>query len=223
MRKTATATIATVWDLPTRLFHWGLVLLVAGLWVSGKTGALNLHMTLGKAALALLLFRLAWGIAGSDTARFSQFVKGPRAVADYLRATRIGRPWPTPGHNPLGAFSVLALMALALVQAVSGLFTTDDILVEGPLTHLVSGHTASLLSSVHRIGFWLLLALVALHVAAIIFYRVAKREDLLRPMVTGRKRLAAGIRPPRMADGRRALVLAAAAAALVWGGLALAA
>lgn len=207
--------VAAVWDLPVRLFHWLLVALVAALWASGEFGKLDLHMTLGKAALALILFRLAWGFAGSRTARFTQFVKGPRAIADYLR-----RPFPILGHNPLGALSVLALLALAFAQAVSGLFTSDDIFTEGPLTHLASGKAVSLLSTAHRTGFKLLLALVALHVGAIAFYRFVKKDDLVKPMITGSKEVPASL--PGNQGGRlaTALVLAAGSAAVVWGGIA---
>ncbi|HSV28809.1 MAG TPA: cytochrome b/b6 domain-containing protein, partial [Candidatus Omnitrophota bacterium] len=100
-------TTIPVWDLPVRLFHWLLVALIGALWASGEFGKLDLHMLLGKAALALIVFRLAWGVAGSRTARFTDFVKGPRAIAEYLR-----RPYAVVGHNPLGALSVLALLTL---------------------------------------------------------------------------------------------------------------
>lgn len=207
-----------VWDLPVRLFHWTLVALVAALWASGEFGELDIHMQLGTGALALVLFRLAWGIVGSRTARFADFVRGPAAILAYLRTFDHGRI----GHNPLGALSVLALLALVLAQAGSGLFTSDDIFTDAPLTHLVSAKTVSLMSSIHRIGFKVLLAVIGLHLAAIAYYRFVKKDDLIRPMITGRKAA-----PPETAENQGgnpllALALAALAAALAWGGIAVA-
>lgn len=204
-----------VWDLPTRLFHWLLVALIVTLWASGEFGKLDLHMLLGKAALTLLVFRLMWGFAGSRTARFADFVKGPARVLAYLRA-----PWPVLGHNPLGAFSVLALLGLALIQGASGLFTSDDIFTEGPLVALVSGKTVSLLSSVHRIGFKVLMALAALHVGAIVFYRFVKNDNLVLPMITGTKRAKPGLEGNSGGNLPVALALLALSAGIVWGGVA---
>lgn len=214
----ATTPVA-VWDLPIRLFHWLLVGLVAACWATGEFGKLDLHMTLGTAALALLLFRLAWGVAGSATARFAGFVKGPGAILAYLRQSRSGHPPPVLGHNPLGACSVLALLALLILQGVTGLFTNDDVLTEGPLVHLVSGKASALLSTLHRAGFKLLLALIGLHVAAVLFYLLVKKDNLIRPMVTGTRPMPAGVAGVRFASPWLALVLAAASAAAVWGGL----
>lgn len=208
-----------VWDLPTRLFHWILVLLIVVLGVSGELGKLDIHMLAGPAVLALVLFRLLWGVVGSDTARFSHFVRGPRAVAAYVAAARQGTVRSI-GHNPLGAFSVLALLALVAVQATTGLFTSDDILSEGPLAHLVSAKTVSLLSGLHRIGFKVLLAFIAVHLAAVAFYRLVKKDDLIQAMISGEKSVPADVQGIRFRSPLLALALLAVSCALVWGILA---
>lgn len=208
-----------VWDLPTRLFHWLLVALIIVLGISGQLGRLDVHMLVGPAVVALILFRIIWGFVGSETARFSHFVRGPKAILAYIAAAKAGAVRSV-GHNPLGAFSVLALLGLALLQGVTGLFTSDDILSEGPLAHLVSGKTVSLLSAIHRVGFNLLLAFVALHLAAVIFYRVVKKDDMVEAMITGEKRVPEGVEGIRFKNPLLALAILAACAALVWGLLA---
>ena len=219
MPTASSAVRVKVWDLPTRLFHWLLAVLVLALAVSGELGMLDLHMTLGPAALALVLFRLIWGVVGSDTARFSHFVRGPRGVLAYLAAARRGAAHGV-GHNPLGAFSVIALLAMVSLQALSGLFTTDDIATDGPLAHLMATKTVSLLSSIHRIGFKALLALIGAHLAAVAFYRLIKRDDLITPMITGEKLVPALSAPPRLRSPWLALAALVLAAAAVWGTLA---
>lgn len=210
-----------VWDQPVRLFHWVLVALVATLWATGEFGALDIHMKLGVWALALLAFRWGWGVVGSPTARFSHFVRGPTAIRDYLRAARSGAVRSV-GHNPLGALSVLALLGLLTAQAATGLFTTDDIVTNGPLVSKVSEKTASSLSTLHRLGGKLILALVGVHLAAVIFYTLVKKDDMIRAMITGTKRVPDGVDGIRFAHPALALAVLAAACALVWGGLALA-
>jgi cytochrome b len=208
-----------VWDLPTRLFHWLLVGLVAALCLSGLTGRQGLHLLLGPMVLSLLLFRLAWGIVGSRTSRFSDFVKGPRAALAYLAAARHGAVRSI-GHNPLGAYSVLTLLGLLLAQSATGLFASDDIFSQGPLAHLVSSGTVTTLSKLHRLGFKLLLAFVGLHLAAVAFYRFVKHDDLIGAMITGRKSVPAGIDGIRFRNPLLALAVLAACTALVWGTLA---
>ncbi len=206
-----------IWDLPTRLFHWSLVALVVFSVVTAQVGGnwMNWHMWSGYAILALIVFRLLWGFAGSRYALFAQFVRGPRAVLAYLRAAR-GAGERYAGHNPLGAWSVLALLAALLVQAGTGLFANDEIATEGPLSKLVSGATASLMTRVHSLNQNVIYALVALHVAAIAFYFFAKRENLVAPMITGDKR---GIATEPARDDAlmraRAALLALLAAGLV--------
>lgn len=210
-----------VWDLPTRLFHWTLVLLIIVMGLSGELGQLLIHMLVGPAVIALILFRLIWGVIGSETARFSHFVRGPKSVLAYLTAARNGAVRSV-GHNPLGAFSVLALLTLVLVQGVTGLFTSDDILSQGPLAHLLSSKDVALLSSLHRIGFKLLLAFIAVHLAAVLFYRLVKKDDLVRAMITGEKQAPEGVEGIRFRHPLLALAALAVACLVVWGGLALA-
>lgn len=206
-----------VWDLPTRLFHWVLAALIVAAFVSVKTGNMLVHERVGYAVLALLLFRLLWGVFGGRYARFVNFVRGPAAVGAYLR----GDPAVAarPGHNPLGALSVLALLAVLGFQASSGLFTNDDIAFEGPLARHVSGATTSLLTTLHRWNEKLILALVALHLAAVLYYRFGRKRDLVRPMLTGDA--DAGDDSPASRDDAslrlRAVAIAiACAAAVAW-------
>ena len=173
-----------IWDLPLRLFHWLLVLAVMGSFVTVKLGgnAMIWHARLGYFVLALLLFRIVWGFWGSRYAKFSQFVKGPRAILEYLKSGH-----ETPGHSPLGALSVLALIGLFLAQSLAGLFASDDIAFDGPLVKYVSSSWVEWLTSLHRWNEWVLLGLVAIHVAAIIYYKRWKGIDLIRPIINGHK------------------------------------
>lgn len=182
-----------VWDVPVRLFHWTMVVLIAVSWITAELGSMTWHMRSGYAILALVVFRLLWGFFGSRHARFASFVRGPAAVLAYARSIRSGAAVVHPGHNPLGGWSVLALLIVVLVQACTGLFANDDIATEGPMVRYVSAATSSLLTSVHHINFNVLLGLVGLHVAAVLFYLLVKRDNLIVPMFTGRKRLPAGV------------------------------
>ena len=157
-----------IWDLPTRLFHWVLAGLVGFSWWTAETHRDDLHIWSGVAVLTLLIFRILWGFVGSSTARFANFVRGPRAVFGYLRGE-----WKGIGHNPLGAISVIVLLGLLIVQVCLGLISSDDDgLVEGPLAPLVSSATSEWAVDLHETLFNVLLALIALHLAAILFYRV---------------------------------------------------
>lgn len=184
-----------VWDIPVRLFHWTLVALMIALMITGKIleGAIELHATLGRIALALVLFRLMWGVAGSSYARFSQFVRGPGIVLTYARSLLSRQPEFVAGHNPLGGWMVLALLAVVLVQALLGLFANDDILFDGPLAYLVSKESSDYLTGLHADLFNGLLVLVGLHVAAVIWHKLFKGEDLLAAMFTGHKELPPGV------------------------------
>lgn len=178
-----------VWDLPTRAFHWSLAVCVATAWGTGSAGKMNVHFALGYVVLGLLALRLLWGFVGFPTARFSQFVKGPKAVAAYVRY-RLGLPGGAPpplGHNPIGGWMVVALLLILAAQAGTGLFTSDDIMVDGPLTSWVSSKAVTILSTIHRVESKLLPALVGLHVAAVLIYLTVFRENLIRPMITGWK------------------------------------
>ena len=177
-----TASTVRIWDLPVRLFHWSLVLLVPALWWTAENERMEIHILLGQIMLGLILFRLLWGLFGGSTARFSAFVKGPGAVLRYLRGG--GRSF---GHNPLGAWSVVAMLLVLAIQVGLGLFAIEeDALYEGPLSHLVSYETARTLADRHEMMFKVLLVLIALHVLAILYYLVVKRDNLVAPMVTGR-------------------------------------
>ena len=176
-----------VWDLPTRLFHWSLAALVTFSIVTAQVGGLWLdwHMRSGYAILALLVFRLLWGVAGSRHARLGHFVRGPHIVLAYLQGRH---PHDGAGHNPLGALSVVAILAVLLVQAVTGLFTNDGSFTEGPLAKLVSSATGERLSTAHRWGELAVYAMIALHLAAIAFYLVVRRDNLVGAMITGDRR-----------------------------------
>lgn len=172
-----------VWDLPTRLVHWALAVLVVVAWLTGGE-QMNIHRYAGYGILGLVVFRLYWGVAGGSTARFSQFVKGPGAVLAYVRGWR-GAP-ASFGHNPLGALSVLLLILLLISQLGLGLFAVDvDGLESGPLARLVDFETGRKAADLHELNFRLLQAAVALHLAAIAVYAVFKRRNLVKPMVTG--------------------------------------
>lgn len=175
---------ARVWDLPVRLFHWALVLLIAFSWWSGENHDMERHRLSGYAILALLLFRVFWGFAGSRTARFAQFVRSPRVVRAYVGGQFQGGD----GHNPLGGWSVVAMLALLLAQVVAGLFAVDvDGFESGPLADWISFDGGRLASEIHEALFKLTLAIIALHIAAIGFYLLVKRQNLVLPMITGKK------------------------------------
>ncbi|MGD9209382.1 MAG: cytochrome b/b6 domain-containing protein [Desulfobacteraceae bacterium] len=178
-----------VWDLPTRLFHWILVFLVIISFVTGHTGgtAMDLHMQSGYAILVLLLFRLIWGWIGSHTSRFSFFVKGPKTVIQYATALLKKDSPQYLGHNPMGGWSIIALLATLMIQVITGLFANDDILTEGPLYIWVSKSTSDWLTGIHEANQGLITLLVALHVLAVFFYFFYKKENLIRPMITGVK------------------------------------
>lgn len=197
-----------VWDLPTRLFHWTLVALVVTCFTTGWIGGNGMvwHGRAGIGIVGLVAFRLVWGFVGSTYARFLTFVPGPGAILDYLK----GR-WCGAGHNPLGALSVLGLLGVLGFQSVSGLFGNDDIAFNGPLYVLVSKDTSDWIVSWHRQVSWLLLALIVLHLGAISFYRLVKKDDLITPMINGRKTFCEAC-PVKHAEGGglRAFLLALA-------------
>lgn len=207
-----------VWDLPLRLFHWALAGLVVFSFVTGKVAGswLEWHMKSGYAILALLLFRLAWGLVGSQTARFTGFVRGPRAGLQYLRATLARRPPQVLGHNPLGGWMVLFMLALLLVQAASGLFVDDEIANTGPLAAKVSNAAVARLTTLHRYNEWVILGAVVLHLVAIAAYQWGLRVNLVGPMLHGRMAAPAPIKPPASASPWLAAVLFALACAAVY-------
>jgi len=203
--------VIPVWDLPIRLFHWLLVILVAVSLTTGNIGgnAMQYHEWSGFAILILLVFRITWGFVGSRTARFSDFVKGPAAVWRYAHALVRGHSASYLGHNPLGAWSVLAMLLTLLVQAATGLFANDDIITAGPLYLWVSKPVSDWLTGVHRLNRYLVLVLVATHVSAVLFYLLVKHENLIKPMITGIKHWVGSDTTPPAAPTWLAAVMAA--------------
>ena len=210
-----------VWDLPTRVFHWLLVLAVIGLVITGKVGgnALVWHMRLGLLVFALLIFRLVWGLVGGRWSRFASFVHAPATVLRYLRGQTRPDEHLDVGHSPLGAGSVFALLVVLMAQVATGLLADDEISTTGPLNKYVANATGLLATGWHKnYGQWLLLALVALHLGAIAFYRW-RGVDLVTPMITGDKALPPGVPASRDSACTRLLagvVLAAGLAAAGW-------
>ncbi len=213
-----------IWDRPTRIFHWVLVVLVVVCYLSGDNGRFDIHLVAGQALLVLVLARVLWGFVGSEPSRFRAFVRPVREIAAYVRTLGKRAPGHHPGHNPLGGLSVVAMLLVLLLQAGLGVFAVDvDGLYEGPLSFLVSYDAAREAAELHEDVVDVLLILVGLHLAAILFHRLYKREKLVKPMVTGRASLPPGDRPaPRIVSDWRALLVLAIAAAVVLGGFELA-
>ncbi|MGH8848132.1 MAG: cytochrome b/b6 domain-containing protein, partial [Polaromonas sp.] len=208
-----------VWDLPTRLFHWALVVCVIGLAITGTIGgnAMVWHFRFGYSVLALLLFRIIWGLVGGRWSRFGAFIYAPQSVIDYLKGQ--GRPEHGVGHSPVGAGSVFAMLGFLVAQVGTGLFSDDEIAFAGPLTRFVSNATVSLATNYHKnIGKWVLLALVLLHIAAIIFY-LRRKHNLVGAMLHGDKELVVAAPSSRDDTASRLaalLILAVCAALAYW-------
>ncbi|HEY0817235.1 MAG TPA: cytochrome b/b6 domain-containing protein [Rhizobacter sp.] len=210
-----------VWDLPTRLFHWLLAACVIGSVISAKVGgnAMVWHFRLGYAILALLAFRLVWGLVGGHWSRFARFVYSPATVWRYLQGRTREDEHLDVGHTPTGALSVFALLAILLLQVASGLVADDEIANTGPLVRFVSGATSSLATGWHKgWGQWLIIGLVVLHIAAVLYYLLKKRQNLVGPMFSGDKPLPEGV--PSSADGAGARTLAALLLVACAGGVA---
>lgn len=177
-----------VWDVPTRLFHWVLVALLGLSWWSAETHEMDLHRYSGIALCGLVLFRIIWGFIGTSTSRFSQFVRGPAAVITYLRSSPGTSPAPSPGHNPLGGWSVMGLLGVLAVQIISGLLAVDiDGMESGPLSSSVSFEAGREAAAIHAVSFDILFILSGFHIVAIAYYLVVKRRNLVGAMVTGRQ------------------------------------
>lgn len=178
-----------VWDLPLRAFHWLLVLSIMGLYATAKAGFeyMQYHFYIGYGVIGLLLFRVIWGFIGPKHARFAGFLPGPGRLTVYLRGAFKADSLPTIGHNPAGAIMVVVMLLLVAVQATTGLFTTDDIAWAGPYNPSVSAALASKLTSIHHLNFDILAWVIGLHVAAILFYRFYKKQNLIGPMLHGYK------------------------------------
>jgi cytochrome b len=212
--------IVRVWDLPTRLFHWLLAATVTALVITGHVGGalMEWHARLGYAVLALVLFRLVWGFVGGRWSRFSSFVAGPARIASYLRGQ--AHPDALLGHNPLGALSVLAMIAFLLLQVATGLVGDDEIAFTGPLNRFVTNAQGLGATAYHKnIGQWVIVALVALHVGAVLFHLWRRGENLVGPMVHGDKLAqarAAGSRDDTRSRAAAAMLLLACAGLVTW-------
>ena len=211
------ASTAMVWDLPVRIMHWSLLIAVAGAWLTRELEGdwFAWHTRFGYAVLVLVLTRVIWGFLGTRHARFAQFVKGPKAILAYLRGTA-----PNPaGHNSLGALMILAMLTMLLVQALTGLFANDQVFETGPLFGYVTIETSDQLTSLHKQLFDWIAAAIAVHVAAALFYLWIRRENLILPMITGRKAVESVPEEDRISSSRLWLAIIVAlivGAILAW-------
>lgn len=210
-------TRVAVWDLPTRLFHWSLVGLIALAWWSGEEEQFDLHFWAGYAILFLIISRLLWGLIGSSTARFASFVRGPGQIVAYLRNPG---GWKSVGHSPIGALSVLALLGVVALMVATGLVQAEKEhgeLIIGPLAYLVSEDVSEAAHDLHELSFNVLLGLIGLHLAAILFYRLVLEKRLVGPMLSGSGRFPEGTESMRPAPfWRLALCVILSIAATSW-------
>jgi cytochrome b len=209
-------TTNNVWDLPVRVFHWSLVILLPVAWWTGEEGKFDWHAWVGYSVLVLVTTRIVWGFIGSRHARFNDFLKGPGAVRDYLQ----GAPAATPGHNPLGGWSVVVLLSVLLLQAASGLFNSDDVLYNGPLYYAASTGFRDTMGEIHELAFDALVALVVLHLLAIAWYQFRRKQPLVQAMLRGQAAGKEGRESPR--PWWIAVLVAGVLALLLWWGLSLA-
>jgi len=201
-----------VWDLPVRIAHWALVISVSGAWITHYAGTqwFEWHRRLGYVTLVLVAFRIAWGFVGTRHARFVNFLRGPRAVLEQIRGRRSAG---APGHSPLGALSVVAMLAVLLLQAATGLFANDEIASAGPFYGWMSQQASNRVTGLHEANSKLVLALVVLHLLAIGWYAFVARRPLVRAMLTGRKD-ASEVPPGAAIDGSRTAIAVAIVLAL---------
>ncbi|MCQ1059137.1 cytochrome b/b6 domain-containing protein [Photobacterium sp. DNB23_23_1] len=198
-----------VWDSYIRGYHWLQAFTIGGLWYTGTEGLMDWHFSLAYLLLTLLTTRLIWGVIGSETAQFRHFIRSPKIAIQYLIATVRGnhndKSTSSPGHNPAGAYMVVAFMLLLVTQLSTGLFANDDIISEGPFAHLVSGETSSFLTDIHALNFNVILGAICIHLAAITLYFLRK-DNLITPMLTGKKVLD-GDTLPKVVSGILAWVI----------------
>lgn len=200
-----------LWDLPTRIFHWAIVLCLPLSWWSAEFEKYDLHQWLGYTVIVLVISRICWGFWGSVHSRFVDFLVAPPRVVAYLR----GREASGPGHNPLGGWSVMVLLLLLLVQAISGLFNSDDVFFNGPLYYAASSEWRDIMGLVHELAFNALLAFVALHILAVFYHQFWRKERLVQPMIRGSAPGRSGRKAP--VPGWRALLFVLLAALALWG------
>lgn len=199
--------LVLVWDAPVRVFHWLVAALVAAAYVTWRLNWMAWHEWVGEAVLALVLFRLLWGFLGGDTARFSHFIASPRTAVRHLKYAFRREPDRQVGHNPAGGWMIVLLLALLLAEALTGLYVANDIADVGPMTAAVSAWAADAIESAHSILWDGLLAAIALHVLAIAGFAAIKGQNLLAPMITGRKVLPASVAAPRTGSPTLAALL----------------
>jgi cytochrome b len=207
-----------VWDAWVRLTHWAIVLLLPFSYWTATTSRYDLHFVSGYAILSLVLFRILWGLIGSETARFRHFLRGPgEALRHLAHLVRRETPWDV-GHNAAGGWMVVLLLLLLLAQAVSGLFADDLIFTRGPLARRVEEVWSSRATSVHLRVYWLIFGFAALHILAVLAYRIVVRRNLVKPMITGAMEMPANLpaTAPRMGSPALAVALLAACAGLSW-------
>ena len=215
------STRVRVWDLPTRLFHWLLVACIIGSVVTSQIGgnAMIWHFRFGFTIASLVLFRMVWGLIGGRWSRFAAFLYSPATVVRYLRGQ--GKPEHAVGHNPLGAASVFAMLIFLIAQISTGVVSDDEIAAVGPFAKFVSNATVSLATTYHKsYGKLILIGLIVLHLAAILFYYLAKRDNLVKPMLIGDKALATPVpasRDDAVSRLAAAVVMLASAAFVAWG------
>lgn len=202
-----------LWDLPVRVFHWALVVLLPLAWWTGEEGEFEWHARIGYTILVLVVVRILWGFVGSRHARFSDFLAGPARVLRYFRGEEPGGV----GHNPAGGWSVIALLSLLLLQAVSGLFNNDDTLFNGPLYYAASTGFRDAMGELHELAFDLLVVLVVVHIATVLFYQFRRNVPLLQAMIRGYAAGREGLERPR--PWWWAMVLVVVASLALWWGL----
>lgn len=206
-RVSETSRKITIWDLPTRLFHWLTAALVLAAYLTWRLDWTDWHARIGDAVLTLVTFRLLWGFFGSDTTRFARFLATPRAALSHLAHVLRREPDRQIGHNPAGGLMVLLLIALLFGETLTGLYLNNDVTDQGPLTEFVPARIANAITALHWIFWDALLTAVALHVVAIVVNAAAKGQNLVTPMITGVKTLPGDVRPPRMAGAVRAAIM----------------
>ncbi|WP_114812569.1 cytochrome b/b6 domain-containing protein [Paraburkholderia kururiensis] len=204
-----------IWDWPVRLFHWLTVALVAAAYVTARFNWIDWHVRIGETLLVLVVFRLLWGCFGSQTARFASFVAAPAAALRHLRALARREPDVQAGHNPAGGWMVLLLLALLAAETLTGLYVYNDVADEGPLSEVVPAAVSNAITALHSILWDALAVAVALHVCAVALYAFVWGQNLVRPMLDGRKQLPAHVREPRRAPLWLAILLFALAAGAV--------
>ncbi len=204
-----------VWDAPTRSFHWIIVVLVFASWLTAHEGWLDWHVRSGYCIFALLLFRLVWGIVGSDTSRFSRFLRSPIAAFQHLARFHRREPDNEIGHNAAGGWMVLVMLVALMVQVGTGLCANDQVSTQGPFADSVGQEWSDWLTHIHVVNFKAIEALVVLHVCAVVAYAAVRRHNLIVPMITGRKRLKADAVAPRFASSVLAVTIIAVAAGTV--------